>query len=109
MFGVFAFPSLREALGSVLLDAMRMGCPIVASQTGGIPEVITKDCGILFPPGDAEALGKMLVQLFQSPLLRQQLADACISCSKQYSPAMMAKRYMKVYQSLSSNPNNNQC
>ena len=105
-FDAFAFPSLQEALGSVLLDAMRTGCPIVASRTGGIPEIITKDCGILVPPGDAEALGEKLVDLFQSPSLRQRLADACVSCSKQYSPEVMAKRYMKVYQSLSLNSSN---
>ncbi len=100
-FDVFAFPSLREGLGSILLDAMRAGCPIVASCVGGIPEIVSEDCGILIQPGDAQTLRKKLVLLFQSPSLRKRLADACISDSEQYSPKIMAKRYMEIYKSLS--------
>ena len=100
-FDVFVLPSLREALGSVLLDAMRIGCPVVASRVGGIPEIIPKDCGILVPPGDAQALKEKLVLLFRSPSLRKHLADTCALYSKQYSPEAMAKRYVKVYQSIS--------
>ncbi len=94
---LFAFPSLREGLGSVLLDVMRAGCPVVASKVGGIPEVVTKNCGILVPPNDPEALAEQMAHLYQSHNLRVHLARAGAIRSEHYSPVLMAQRYKKVY------------
>ncbi|MDE0412449.1 MAG: glycosyltransferase family 4 protein [Gammaproteobacteria bacterium] len=103
-FDIFAFPSLREGLGSVLLDVLRAGCPIVASHVGGVPEVITKDCGILVPPKDAKALTEQLVHLYQTSSLRTQLKTAGIARSFHFSPELMAQRYMEVYMSIFKSP-----
>ena len=97
---LFAFPSIREGLGSVLLDVLHIGCAVVASHAGGIPEIITKDCGILVPPNDAKALAEQLVRLYQSSPLRQNLARAGALHSKHYSPELMAQRYMEIYLSI---------
>lgn len=99
-FDLFAFPSLSEALGSTLLDVLRAGVPIVASRVGGIPEVVTEDCGVLVPPNDANALAATLLHLHQSELLRQQFSQGGIARAEQYSPARMAKQYLKVYRSI---------
>ena len=99
-FDLFAFPSLREGLGSVLLDVLRTGCPVVASKVGGVPEVITEDCGVLVPPNNPEVLAEQLSRMYQSCGLRIQLAHAGTLRSKHYSPELMAQRYIKVYSSM---------
>src|SRR5207244_2362134 len=47
---VFLLPSLWEGAGTVLLEAMLHGIPIIASRAGGIPEYVSEDCALLFPP-----------------------------------------------------------
>jgi len=54
---VFVFPSPTETLGLVLLEAMAAGCPIVAANAGGIPDIVTDGVnGTLFDPDNDEAL-----------------------------------------------------
>ncbi len=59
---LFVLPSLSEGIPMALLEAMAAGVPAIASDTGGVPEVIGHDrrFGELCPPGDAEALGRCL-------------------------------------------------
>lgn len=71
---VFVLPSLQEALGLVLLEAMAAGLPIVASQVGGIPELIEPGKqGFLVPPGDssqlAAAIGVLLADRQRAAVL----------------------------------------
>lgn len=51
----FVFPSRTETLGLVLLEAMAAGCPVVAANSGGIPDIVTSgENGFLFDPKDDE-------------------------------------------------------
>ena len=97
-FDLFAFPSLVEPLGSTLLDVLRAGVPIVASRVDGIPEVITEECGILVPPGDAGALAEQLLRLYRLEELRQRLSERGVERAKEYSPELIAKEHIRVYQ-----------
>ena len=99
-FDLFAFPSKAESLGSTLLDVLRNGVPIVASRVGGIPEVITEECGILIPPGDAQALAEQLVRLYRSEELRKRLSERGVEKAGQYSPELIAQRHLELYRKL---------
>ena len=99
-FDAFVLPSLREDPGSVLLDALRAGAPVVASRTGGIPEVVTEDCGVLVPPGDAAALADALARLAQDPERQRRLSRGAQDRAEEFNPMKMAERYVEVYREL---------
>lgn len=67
---IFVLPSLWEGLGSSLIEAMAMALPIVASDLPAVREIVDEKGGILFPPGDADALARALQQLIENPDLR---------------------------------------
>ncbi len=73
--GVFAFPSLYEGFGLVLLEAMACGAPVVASRAGPMPEVVG-DAGILLPPESpslwADALARVLTDEASAADLRRR-------------------------------------
>jgi len=65
---VFACPSVYEPLGIVNLEAMACGTAVVASRTGGIPEVVADgQTGLLVPPGEPEPLAAALNTLVRDP------------------------------------------
>ena len=74
---VFAMPSVTEGLGTSLLDAMACAKPIVATRTGGIPEVVEDGVtGVLVPPRDSGSLARTIVRLLTDRERRERLAKA---------------------------------
>ena len=74
---VAVLPSLREAQGISLLEAMARRVPVVASAVGGIPEVVTDGVdGLLVPPGDPGALAAATTRLLIDPELRRRIGEA---------------------------------
>lgn len=74
---VLVFPSQTDTLGLVLLEAMAAGTPVVAANSGGIPEVVRHGFnGRLFPPGDASAAASEVRRLIHDPLARELLRVA---------------------------------
>ena len=74
---LFLLPSAQESFGLAALEAMAYGVPVVASNVGGLPEVI-KDgvTGYLAPFGDIDAMSKRAVELLTQPVLAQQMGEA---------------------------------
>lgn len=99
-FDLFAFPSMAESLGSTCLDVLCAGVPIVASRVGGIPEIITEECGILVPPGDAKVLAEQLAHLSRSENLRKCLSERGVEKAKQFSPELVAEQHLELYRRL---------
>ena len=74
---VAVLPSYREALGLTILEAMALSRPVVASNVGGIPEMVEDGItGLLVPPRDAEALATAIVRLLRDHPLADTLARA---------------------------------
>lgn len=68
----------REGIPVFLIEAMAAGIPVVATQTGGIPELLEGAAGMLIPQRDAIAIAEALARLAADDSLRRQLADAGI-------------------------------
>ncbi|MBD3305692.1 glycosyltransferase, partial [candidate division KSB3 bacterium] len=61
-------PSLSEALGRVVIEAMATGTPVIGSRVGGIPELIADGkTGLLVPPGDDAALAEKMCWVAEHP------------------------------------------
>lgn len=96
---VAILPSLREAQGISILEAMARRRPVVASAVGGIPEVLTDGVdGLLVPPADPAALAEACVRLACSPVLRRQLGEAGRrTVEARFSLDAMVHRVQAVY------------
>jgi glycosyltransferase involved in cell wall biosynthesis len=67
-FDIFALPSLSEGLSSAILEAMANSLPIVATEVGGIPELVkNQENGLLVAPGDPAALALAIQRLADNP------------------------------------------
>lgn len=73
---VVALPSDWEGIPVSLIEALAYGIPAVASEIGGVAELLGDGCGLLVPYGDAEALADGIRQLLRSPELREELSRA---------------------------------
>ena len=94
-------PSLYEELGTVLLEAMWANLPIVASRTGGIPDVVSDETtGLLVPPGDPRALAGAIDRVLGSPDLARRLTQAARRQAKDYDWEALADRVVDVYRSV---------
>lgn len=73
---IFILPSLHETFGIVLLEAMSFGLPIVATDVGAIPELVSDDeNGVLVRPDDPYSLANAMRQLMLSPDKRKKLGN----------------------------------
>ena len=76
---IFVLPSIvdrngeTETLGVVLLEAMACEKPVIASRVGGIPDIITKECGILVKQKDPSQLSKSIIKLLGNSRLRNKM------------------------------------
>ena len=71
IFDVFVMSSEMEGVGGAMLEAMTMGCPVVTTNAGGMPEVVRNDVnGLIVERRDAAALARGILRVFQDPALR---------------------------------------
>jgi glycosyltransferase involved in cell wall biosynthesis len=70
---VYVHPAVMEGFGIAVLEAMAMGKPVVATSTGGLPEIVRDgETGLLVPPGDSEALGRAASALLRGDPSRRR-------------------------------------
>jgi glycosyltransferase involved in cell wall biosynthesis len=96
---VYAMPSLSEGLPLALLEAMFARKAIVASNVGGIPEVVREsESALLAPPGDPERLSLVLQRLLEDRGLRDRLAEAASRrANERFSVEKMMDSYEQLY------------
>ncbi|MGH3041767.1 MAG: glycosyltransferase, partial [Gaiellaceae bacterium] len=96
---IYAMPSLSEGLPLALVEAMSAGKAIVASNVGGIPEVMTQGRdGVMVPAGDHKALGAELERLVARPELRRSLGSAAREHARaHFGVGTMVEAYERLY------------
>jgi glycosyltransferase involved in cell wall biosynthesis len=80
----------------VLLEAMASGLPIVSTRTGGIPEIVDQESGVLVPPGDSNSLAEALLEMIES-LARFDRA-AISKKAERYRPEAVGRLIHSVYE-----------
>jgi glycosyltransferase involved in cell wall biosynthesis len=97
---LFAFPSLHEGFGIVLLEAMSSGVPVVASGTSAIPEVVG-DAGILLSdPQDEVELAKAMALVINDEARRQSMIAQGFKRAGQFSWRKAGAQYVQLYERL---------
>lgn len=105
-FDLFLYPSRHEGLGSVLIDALEAGLPVVATAVGGIPEIIRDgENGMLFQPDDAAAFEAAVAGFEGDPALRARVAAANRLRAREFSAATMTGRYARLYRDVAARQN----
>ena len=101
---LFILPSLEDNLPNMMLEAMACGIPVLAFETGGVPDVLTNGVnGVLVPQGDVDALAENIVALVGNEALRQSLgAEATAYAQRAFAPNIQAERYITLFQELIS-------
>jgi glycosyltransferase involved in cell wall biosynthesis len=95
---ILVVPSLSDITPNVILEGYACGIPPVASNVGGIPEIVKdKETGLLIPPKDPLSIAEAVLELSDNPSLRENLSKNALKISSYYSKERLAEDYEKVF------------
>ncbi|HEX6719691.1 MAG TPA: glycosyltransferase family 4 protein, partial [Pyrinomonadaceae bacterium] len=101
---VFVLPSFAEGTSKSIIEAMAHGLPIITTNVGGSPDLLTPETGILIPPGDSSALANAMERLAADPALRQRMGQAARERYLQlFAPPAVMSMLVSTYARLTSN------
>jgi glycosyltransferase involved in cell wall biosynthesis len=93
-------PSLMEATSVAALEAMACELPVVASNVGGLPEIVNDEVGALFEAGNPEALAEAVVRLLSEGGLGEKGVRARERVVAHWSNDRLAERHLEIYSEL---------
>jgi glycosyltransferase involved in cell wall biosynthesis len=94
----FVLPSHSEGTPTVLLETMAMGTPAIITRVGGVPDVVQHaENGLLFEPGDATTLARLIDELASDDHLRSRIADKALSDVQGHSLRRQVGRIEEIY------------
>jgi glycosyltransferase involved in cell wall biosynthesis len=93
-------PSLMEATSVAALEAMACELPVIASDVGGLPEIVGPEVGALFEPGNPKALAQAVVNLLEKGDLATMGAQGRKRVISMWSNQRLARRHLEIYQQL---------
>ena len=96
---IYIQPSLTEGMPRALIEAMSKGCPCVASNAGGMPELLDKK--FIFPKGNTDQLVKILINASNNGLFTQGVRNK--EFTKQFSPDVINEKRMAFYHEFQNN------
>lgn len=95
---VFVFPSLKEAMGIAIVEAMLAGLPVVAHSIGGVPEVVKEGTGYLVAAGDEQRMAEHLSDLLFEDDLRLPMGQRARDwAADEFNAEKMAARTVDAY------------
>jgi glycosyltransferase involved in cell wall biosynthesis len=96
---VFVYPSQYEGFGIPAVEAMACGCPVIASNSSSLPEVVG-DAGVLVEPNNVEALSEAIFKILHDGDLRRVLKEKGVERAAQFTWERTAKATRDLYGSL---------
>lgn len=100
---LFVLPSVEEGQGVVLIEALACGTPCIASNVGGIPDVINDDVGTLVPPENPKALSEaILFYLNNEDVWLEKSKNSRLRAIQQFDWDVIGKKMVKLYKSVLS-------
>jgi glycosyltransferase involved in cell wall biosynthesis len=101
---LFVLPSLTEGLGTAIMEAAAVGLPIIATNIGGIPEIVRDaEEALLIPPANEDAIADAITRLYEDRQLASRLAqNARRRILAHFTPARLADQTELLYRSLAS-------
>ena len=94
---IFILPSLSEGIPKVLLEAMAKGLPVVATNVGGIPDIISgEENGILVPSGDSQAITDAVRLLISDKSLRERIIANGYKFAQAHTAEKQAKKIAEI-------------
>ena len=101
---VYVSSSHWEGLPVSVLEAMSAGRPVVATNVGDLPHIVSRETGILVPPKDCNRLAFAISRLLSSASLRQSMGEAARKyVLRNHSPLAWIDRYINLYEELRGN------
>jgi len=102
VFDIFSFPSHAEAFGAVLIEAMAMTLPVVASKSDGVLDIVVEgETGLLVPPKNSNALAEGLAHLIENPDVREKMGLAGRTrVEKMFSRDSLGEQLLQVYETV---------
>jgi glycosyltransferase involved in cell wall biosynthesis len=98
---LFLFTSTNEGLGTSLLDAFANKVPVVATDAGGIPEIVRhEETGLLAPVGDSSLLAHHIQRLWQDTQFRNQLTQTAFRFVQSFDKNITAQKTLMVYRNI---------
>lgn len=95
---IFILPSLWEGMPMTIIEAMNVGLPIIASDVGGVPDMIQNEKnGVLIQPSPEE-LANEIYRLYCNEGLRKQLGTTALRSAKLFTAEEMSRQYIDLYQ-----------
>ncbi len=97
LLDLFLLPSEQESFGLAALEAMACGAPVIASDVGGLPELVTEGSGFLFPVRDVEAMSRKAIEILTQPGLRATLKRGARERATHFERAKTVDQYEAYY------------
>ena len=99
------FPSLWEAFGFVCVEAMALGCPVLASSGSGFEEIILDGTsGYLVPPGNAEILSDKMIRILEDPEGRARVGAGARTRSADFDVSRIIPDLVRYYETIRRRP-----
>ena len=96
LFDIFVLPSLSESMPNTLIEAIRMGLPVIATEVGGVPELVEEN-GLLVQPGDHTALASAMQEILERDKRRAAMAAMSRKMAPRFSLEHKIERSLRVY------------
>lgn len=97
---IFALHTLYEAFGIVFLEAMALGKPIVSTDVGAIPEIVTEEVGTLVPPMDPKAFATAILSFLTNDEKLKIKSENCKNKVNEFSWQNIVKKYLNIYEKI---------